>query len=260
MGNGRKKGLFLLLFLLVVLVVMVYIGTEVFQVKKVTVTGNQNIKDDDIIRIAGIPAGQNIFKIDRKQIKENVESNPLLKVLNIYFKYPDEVIINVEERKPVAAIPYLGSYVVIDIEGHVMEIRSDLEDMPYPLVQGLSLRGCTIGKPLSVADWYQMKALSRVLEEIYRQHLEGDISEVIVDNPNDIYLVSRNGTLIRLGQAIEVDKKLKWLKTPNFHQIDSTGASGILDVSISNQAIFKPLEHKSDKGKAEKEHEEEVKQ
>ncbi|MCM8899863.1 FtsQ-type POTRA domain-containing protein [Caldicoprobacter algeriensis] len=246
MGNGRRKGLFLLLFLLTVLVAMVYIGTEVFQVKKVTVTGNQNIKDDDIIRIAGIPIGQNIFKIDRKQIRERIESNPLLKVLSINFKYPDEVIINVKERKPVAAIPYLGSYVVVDIEGYVMEIYDNLEDMPYPLVQGLGLRGCTVGKPLSVADSYQMKALSRVLDEVYKQQLEEDISEIIMDNPNDIYIVSRNGTVVRLGQAIEVDKKLKWLKTPNFRQIDSTGAKGMLDVSIANQAIFKPLEEEVD--------------
>jgi len=48
--------------------------------------------------------------------------------------------------------------------------------------------------------------------------------------------------VVRVGQAIEVDKKLKWLKTPNFREIDSTGANGILDVSAANQAIFKPLE------------------
>ncbi|MFO7153538.1 MAG: FtsQ-type POTRA domain-containing protein [Caldicoprobacter oshimai] len=242
MGNGRRKGLFLLLFLLAVLVAMAYIGTEVFQVKKITVIGNQNIKEADIIRIAGIPLGQNIFKIDREQIRERIESNPLLKVLSIDFKYPNEIVINVEERKSVAAIPYLGSYVVIDVEGYVMEIHDNLEDMPYPLVQGLGLRGCTVGKPLSVADSYQMKALSRVLDEVYKQQLEEDISEIIIDDPDDIYIVSRNGTVIRLGQAIEVDKKLKWLRTPNFRQIDSAGVNGILDVSISNQAVFKPLE------------------
>jgi len=244
MGNGRKKGLFLLLFLLAVLVAMVYIGTEVFQVKKVTVTGNQDIKDGDIIRIAGIPVGQNIFKIDRKQVRERIESNPFLKVVSIDFNYPDEVIIEVAEREPAAAIPYLGSYVIVDVEGYVIEIHDKLEDMPYPLVQGLGLRGCTVGKPLSVADWYQLKALSRVLEEIYKQQLQEDISEIIMDDPDDIFMVSQNGTVIRLGQAIEVDKKLKWLKTPNFRDIDNTGANGMLDVSVANQAIFKPLEEK----------------
>lgn len=242
MGNGRKKGLFLLLFLLATMVAMVYIGTEVFQVKKITVMGNKDVKDEDIIRIAGIPIGENIFKIDRKLVRERLESNPLLKVLSIDFNFPDEVIINVAERKPAAAIPYLGSYVIIDVEGYVIEIRDRLDDIPYPLVQGLGLMGCTVGKPLSLADWYQMKALSRLLEGIYKQQLQEDISEIIVEDPNDIYMVSRNGTVVRVGQAIEVDKKLKWLKTPNFREIDSTGANGILDVSAANQAIFKPLE------------------
>jgi cell division protein FtsQ len=242
MRNGRKRGLFLLLCFLSALVAVVYIGTEVFQVKRITVEGNREIKYQDIVRIAGIPIGQNVFKIERTQVRERIESNPYLKVLSIDFKYPDELIIRIQERSPAAAVWYLGSYVVIDVEGHVLEICKDIEDMPYPLVQGLSISGCTVGKRLAVADIYQLKALSRVLDGIYIQQLQEGISEILVENPDDIYIVSTNGTAIRLGQAVEVEKKLKWLRTPNFHQIDNGNVSGILDISVSTQAIFKPFE------------------
>ena len=55
-------------------------------------------------------------------------------------------------------------------------------------------------------------------------------------------MISRKGTTIRLGQAVELRDKLKWLRTPNFEQIDNSNIKSILDISIASQAIFKPLD------------------
>lgn len=243
MKNGRKKGLVLLLFLLGILVGIVYIGTEIFQVKKIIVSGNEKMVYDDIVRIAGIPMGENIFKVDKALIQKRIEKNPYLEFVSMDFEYPDSICIHIRERKPAAAIPYLGSQIVVDTKGFILEICGDLEDMPYPLVQGLSIKGCTIGKELAVADLYQLKALKRVLEEVYKQELQDVISEIQVDNPDNIYIISRNGTTIRLGQAIEVNDKLKWLRTSNFHQIDNGDIKGVLDISVATQAIFQPVEN-----------------
>ena len=243
MRNGRKKGLVLLLFLLGILVGIVYIGTEIFQVKKIIVSGNEKMVYDDIVRIAGIPMGENIFKVDKVLVQRRIEKNPYLEFVSMDFEYPDGICIHIRERKPAAAIPYLGSQIVVDTKGFILEICGDLEDMPYPLVQGLSIKGCTIGKELAVADLYQLKALKRVLEEVYKQELQDVISEIQVDNPDNIYIISRNGTTIRLGQAVEVNDKLKWLRTSNFHQIDNGDIKGVLDISVATQAIFQPVEN-----------------
>ena len=242
MRNSRKKGLILLLFLLASLVGLVYIGTELFQVKRIVVTGNKKTGYDEIVRMSGLYIGQNIFKIDRTIIEERIELNPYLDVLSVYFKYPDEVVVNVKERTPTAVIPYLGSYVVINDEGYVLEIHGDLDNISYPLIQGLTIKGCSKGKVVSVVDPYQIKALRHVLEETYRQELQDIISEILMDDPDDIYIISRNGTTIRLGQAVELKDKLKWLRTPNFQQIDNSSIKGTLDISVASQAIFKPLD------------------
>ena len=91
-------------------------------------------------------------------------------------------------------------------------------------------------------DPYQIKALRHVLEEPYRQELQDIISEILMDDPDDIYIISRNGTTIRLGQAVELKDKLKWLRTPNFQQIDNSSIKSTLDISVASQAIFKPLD------------------
>ena len=241
MKNSRKGGLLLLLLLLASFVGVVYIGTEMFQVKTIVVTGNQQVGYGEIVKMSGISLGQNIFKIDRAVIEERIETNPYLDVLSVNFKYPDEVIINIKERTPAAVIPYLGSYIVINDEGYVLEIHRALDDISYPLIQGLTLKGCSKGKMVAVVDSYQIKAFRLILEELYKQELQDVISEIFMDDPNDIYMISRKGTIIRLGQAVELKDKLKWLRTPNFQQIDNSNIKSILDISVTSQAIFKPL-------------------
>ena len=98
------------------------------------------------------------------------------------------------------------------------------------------------GKIVAVVDTYQVKALRNLLMEIYKQDLQDIISEILMDDPDDIYMISRKGTTIRLGQAVELRDKLKWLRTPNFEQIDNSNIKSILDISIASQAIFKPLD------------------
>ena len=190
MKNSRRFGLLLFLFILALLVGVVYIGTEMFQVKTIVVTGNQQTGYEEIVKMSGVSIGQNIFKIDRTVIEERIEINPYLDVLSVNFKYPDEIIINVKERTPAAVVPYLGSYVVINDEGYVLEISTDSNNIGYPLVQGLSIKGCSKGKIVAVVDTYQVKALRNLLMEIYKQDLQVIISEILMDDPDDIYMIS----------------------------------------------------------------------
>ena len=68
----------LFLFILALLVGVVYIGTEMFQVKTIVVTGNQQTGYEEIVKMSGVSIGQNIFKIDRTVIEERIEINPYL--------------------------------------------------------------------------------------------------------------------------------------------------------------------------------------
>ena len=60
----KKKGLLLILILLLALTGMVLIGTEIFQIKEITVLGNAKISYNDIVNRSGIIYGDNIFKLD----------------------------------------------------------------------------------------------------------------------------------------------------------------------------------------------------
>src|SRR5690606_35358767 len=97
------------------------------------------------------------------------------------------------------------------------------------------------GKQIIAGDDYQFRALLRVLQSIYDLDLENIVREIQMKNPDDIYIISNKNIRIKLGQAIDVDNKLKWLKTEQFKEIEpDLNSEWIFDISIPGKAIFSP--------------------
>ncbi|NLN40728.1 MAG: FtsQ-type POTRA domain-containing protein [Clostridiales bacterium] len=241
-GSKKKRYMFLILILFLATIGILYLGTESFQIKKITVVGNEKIKKEDIIKRSGISYKQNILKLDKGLVKERIETIPYLEVMSIKLSYPDEVIITVYERKTVAIIPYLNSYFIIDKDCNIVEITDELDDIGYPLVQDMEIRSFVVGKKLVTEEEYQVKVLSRILESIYQLELENQISEIMMGNPDDIELILTEGIRTRIGQAIEMDKKLIWLKSDKLKEVCQGLTGGILDLSAPSKPVFYPDE------------------
>ena len=97
MRNPKKRRhAFLVLLLLLGITGIVFIGTDGFQIKEVTIVGNGKISKEDIIKRAGIPHNQNIFKLNKQLIKERLRRSPI-GVLSIKRQYPNGVIITVKK-------------------------------------------------------------------------------------------------------------------------------------------------------------------
>ncbi|MFY9176459.1 MAG: FtsQ-type POTRA domain-containing protein [Caldicoprobacterales bacterium] len=243
MRDKKKKGYMFLIFILLLAVTGVfYLGTESFQIKKITVIGNEIIDEKEIIKRSGISFNQNIFKLDKEIVEERIESVPYLEVVSIRPNYPDEVVITVHERKAAAIIPYLNSYFIIDKDCYIMEIVNEIEEVLYPLVQDMEVRSFVVGKKLVAEEEYQVKVLSKILESIYQLELENQVSEIIISNPDDVQLILTDGIRTRIGQAIEMDKKLIWLKSEKLKEVCKGLTGGILDLSAPSKPVFYPDE------------------
>ncbi len=239
-----SKSIMVFFILLLLLVVMVFFSTEIFQVDKITVLGSKTVEDNVIIGLSGITYGDNILKVSRKSVKTRIEDNPpYMIVSSVLLRIPDEVVITVEERIPVAVVPYLSSYILMDAEGFILDILKQNSEAAYPAIEGLRLKSLTKGRLLSVADndQYKERILYRVLDAVRMTETEGFISVIDVDNPDDIRLSTRDGYDIILGTAVELDKKLSWLLSDGYTQILLRRVPGIMDVSVSNKMVFRPM-------------------
>jgi cell division protein FtsQ len=252
--NGTRRGILLFLVLLISLAAIVFLGTEIFQVKKITVLCSGTLDRNVIMNLSGVSYGDNIFKISRDKVKKRIESNsPYPVVEAVSFRLPDEVVLAVEERVPAAVIPYLSSYIVIDANGFIMEIIKQKADIPYPVVEGIRLSSLTKGSKLEVAEsgTYKQKVMIRVLQAVQEWNEGSMLHSIRMEDPDNILLVTRDGVRITIGQATNLDKKLGWLKSDAYTEVLEKGQTGILDVSVPGKAVFRPENPADNEGQAD---------
>ena len=239
MNNGIRRYLFWI-FICSFLLVTVFVGDYVFSIEKITILGNKEFMYNDLLKLSGVSSEQSILMLDKELIQKRIESNPMIEVISISRNFPDEVVITIRERKIVAYIEYLTLYVMLGTDGVAVETREPQQTYEHIRVRGLDVKGFVLGDELLVENVYSLDALKRVLSEINDQGLKDDISEISVGDINDIRIISDEGLNIRLGQAVEVGMKLRWMKTDQFNHMETGEVPGELDLSVPTQAVFIP--------------------
>lgn len=121
--------------MLVVLVcVYLFLHSSIFNINKVTVTGNQKVTSEEIVALAGITPGENLFKIDRTLIEKSVEIHPMVKNAHLVRHLPHTVEIKIQERTSWAVIPYDDLFLLIDDEGHCLDKLNQLPNGNIPII------------------------------------------------------------------------------------------------------------------------------
>jgi cell division protein FtsQ len=112
-----------------------------FAVAHVVVDGNRQVGRDQILRVAGVDAGQNIFELSPRQIEEAVAEDPWIERVEVRRRLPDRVDIHVVERRAAALISVEGAGLYLaDAAGRPFKRAAvhDGEGAGLVIVSGLS--------------------------------------------------------------------------------------------------------------------------
>lgn len=155
----RKKKHYLARFLIIVGVIaaaVIFLLSSFFAIKNVEVTGNNYYSDDEIVNIANVTKGANIFiHAGKSDIKSRLMENPYFSDVTVSRKLPNTLVIKVKERKQVAAIKYGNKYVVIDVNGLVL--RTGDVDPEVTILNGLTLSKLKVGEKVRCEEKQTLK-------------------------------------------------------------------------------------------------------
>ena len=105
-NKGRFNFLLKGLTMLAVLAAMTMGATVFFQLEQVDVVGNERYTAQEIQRISGLVQGDNLFRINKNEIKEEIlQTLPYVEDVNITRRLPSTIQIEVMEWDAVARIP-----------------------------------------------------------------------------------------------------------------------------------------------------------
>ncbi len=151
-----------------------------FNVKKFEVRGNGYYTAEEIINMGNCKTGKNIFiGTDCKDIERRLEKDAYMEKVRVRWKLPNTIIIELTERKQMAAIVYGSKFVVIDSDGTVL--RKTSVEPKITIISGLTISKLKVGEVIEAEEKVLLRQTLEILESM---------------NKNDMYFT-----------AIEISKK-----------------------------------------------------
>lgn len=218
--SKRKKGenygpnpILMWIFVLVLVVVVFFlINSSLFNVSSITVTGNTSISANEIISLSGIDYDTNIFHVDEKTAKNNIETNYFVVVDDIERTFPMGVIIKVHERVPVAQIGTINGYYVIDADGITIGLNQ-VEVEGITKIHNLNIMAPQGGQKISSDSEEKLNAVFQVLAAMDKYGLNDKIMGIDVNDPQKIVLTYEGDITIKIASGQTAQDRLKNIET-----------------------------------------------
>jgi cell division septal protein FtsQ len=107
-----------------------------FAVRQIEVHGGEKVGGHEIVAMAGLRRGMNIWSVDAVAIEKKIARHPWVRRVLVRRDFPRRVVIDVEERRP-KAIVGAGKLYYIDADGVVFKEVDSGENIKFPLLTGI---------------------------------------------------------------------------------------------------------------------------
>jgi cell division protein FtsQ len=107
-----------------------------FSVKAVTISGEAQLTEPEILALAGVSAKDSLPFFDAARARGNLEALPLIKQASVRKLYPDRIVIEIVERTPAALWQKDGEVHAIAADGAVIGDMRDQRFASLPFVVG----------------------------------------------------------------------------------------------------------------------------
>jgi len=189
--NDRRRrwllaGIAALVVALLATAAWLVLGSDVLGVRTVAVSGNTITNTDDVRRLAELPTGTPLARVDLEGVATRVAGLPAVKTVKVAREWPNTVTVQITERSPLFAIETPGGYWIADDQGVVFKSSADAD--------GLMVASVSNGDPRLIRD------LATVLSAL-PAGLRSRVDKVGADTVDSIVLYLPGGNRIVWGSA-----------------------------------------------------------
>jgi len=197
-----------------------------FQMKETLVRGTERLQSDVVIELTGLKPSQNLLMTNLGAVARKVKTNPWVKEVSVRRDFPDRLVIEVTERKPVALIERGDGLYFIERDGTAFEKIGSGEKTELPVLTGFHRKGAEnremLLKSLELLDF--MASYTEVPEI-------RNISEIHGDDLFGLSLFAE-GLCLKLGFG-DYDAKLRRMK-PVLADLARRKLSGYFIIDLNN--------------------------
>src|SRR5204863_4303755 len=179
-----------------------------YQLKTIEVQTDGTLQRDQIVEVADLHEGENIFKINLTRVHDRIQQLPQVDDVQVVRKLSGEIDIRVVERKPVAWLtsekefsdPFVSDAAfLVDARGVLMKQKKLLpEYLGLPLILGCSSESLEAGKIVESSEAKTALELLRLSVRSFMQ-TRFQIREIDVSRSYCLLVTDKNRARVRLG-------------------------------------------------------------
>ena len=206
------------------------------KLSRVTVEGNHYLTDEQVVRAAGLPLGENMFKLDLEEATRKVSGLDWARSVFLERRLPQSILISVKERTPVALLD-AGELYGVDGEGRILSPSDALLREDLPLVSGVALKAESVGTTL------QAEALRPALAFLgFLKRKDGvlaqEVSEVNLSDPDSLRVTFIDGIVATFNPEV-TEQELKRMAMVLSDLNQKNGRAGTMDFRYRDMVLVK---------------------
>ncbi len=205
----RYHALYFVLVVLLVLGVGVSLSmTLLFNITTIEVTNETQYAQEDIIRLSGIEAGDNLVRLDTAVAAESIRASlPYAETVTVKRKFPSTVEITVTEAVAVANVEYSHGYLLISASNR------NLETIGEPVADLLIVKGFDPANDVPGAYFTSREpGEDDVLRAITAATIESGVENVYaidIAKHYNVVVYYENGNVFEMGNYTDAVYKLR---------------------------------------------------
>ena len=200
----------IIISILFVIILVIYIVTQIYTVDTVTIEGNIHYTNEEIQdMVMGDGWGDNSIYLAMKYKNKEITDIPFIETMDVTIMSPHAVKITVYEKALAGYVEYMGQFFYFDKDGMIVE-SSDVRTLGIPQILGLEFNYIVLYEKLPVEN-----------DEIFKQILDDtqllnkydiDVDKIYFDKDYNITLYFEEAR-VKLGSVDYIDEKVMRLKS-----------------------------------------------
>ncbi len=235
----KDKLIIVLTFILMIsLGVISLVKSSIFNLTKVEIIGNTNLKDDQIIDLEKLVTNKNIFTYNLKKVRKEIVSNPYIEDAQVKIKLPNKIVITVKEIDIVAVLFNGNEYCYIDSSGNLIEKINNLEENNDKII--CSVDYTLSNNSITFKNQKEKDGILKVLNIIKSEYLEKEVKQIEYTNEDEINIITKYGTKFLIVDDKELEYNIARASKILVDLQSKKINDGIVDLTYSNYAVYKP--------------------
>lgn len=229
------------LFITAAAMIILVFMTPVFNIDRITLSGNNIVTKDMIEEKVGYLIGRNLFSTSSGRIRDIMLEIPQIDDVRVSKKlFPPSIELSISECTPAAYMLSSNKVVVIDSDMKVIDDSGAFSTDTIPSVSGISIPSYEVNKQVSSDSAEKDEILKTMLRSFEATGLLDKITYISLDDLTEIKFNYDNRLECTCGSQLELDRKIRmFAETINSSSIEGN-VTGTMDLGTPGQAVLQP--------------------